>query len=120
MSASKDLLKNEPVLVGGFVFWLFSIIGSLITNHTDLVSASQWESVSTYLIPIVSAAAIAGIAWIVRKYVSPLAKNVKTKLEGEGIPDSILNVAASDAENAVATVIEDKLPTASVATTPSK
>ena len=79
-------VENEPVIVGHFVLWLFVNIGAFIVGHTNLVTSDQWNSLTTGLVPFVTAAIVTAIAFVVRKYVSPAWKRVSGELEAHGVP----------------------------------
>lgn len=88
------LVANEPLLVGAFVTWLLSFVGTLILGHTNLITSDQWSSLSTILVPVVSAAIIGAVAWVVRKFVSPAWKVLTKGTHALGIPDAVLEEIA--------------------------
>lgn len=79
-----SLVANEPVLVATFVTWLFTQLGAVVLGHTHLVSSDQWSSLTTALVPIISAVLLGLIGWVTRKYVTPFWKAVQGKINDLG------------------------------------
>jgi hypothetical protein len=75
--AKTGLVANEPVLVGTLVIWLFSFVGSLVIGHTGLIDQHSWSTLSSVLVPVVSALVLAGIGYVTRKFVSPAWKKIE-------------------------------------------
>lgn len=84
-------LANEPLVVGAFVAWLFSVAGTFILGHTDLVSSQDWSNLSTVLVPVIAGLLLTGLTWLTRKVVTPAWKKIETVTEKAGIPDDLLN-----------------------------
>ena len=81
---------NEPVVVGGFVAWLFSLLGTFLIGHTHLITSDTWSALSTTLVPVVSAFALAVVAFVVRRYVQPAWKALTKETQKVGISDALL------------------------------
>jgi hypothetical protein len=79
-------VANEPVIVSHFVLWLFVNAGAFVVGHTHIVTSAQWDSLTTGLVPVVSAVVLGLIATVVRKYVSPAWKALSGGLSNAGIP----------------------------------
>lgn len=99
-SVKSGLVSNEPVLVGAFVTWLFTVLGTFILGHTDLVTSTQWSSLSSFLIPVISALVLGVIATVVRKYVTPFWKSVTGVAGKVGITEAELDAAVKAAVDA--------------------
>lgn len=77
---------SEPVIVAGVVLWLLTQLGAVLVGHTHWIQQSQWDTLVTTLVPIVSAAVIGVITWITRRFVSPAWKVVGGDLSKWGFP----------------------------------
>lgn len=88
--ASNSFVSREPVVVAAAVAWLFSFVGSLILGHTSLITSTQWSSLSTILVPVVSALILGAVTWVTRKYVAPAWKLLTGVTHTAGIPDKFL------------------------------
>lgn len=69
-----SLAKNEPVLVAHGVAWLLLQAGLILVGRYHVLSSSSWSSLSSALAPVVTAAAMAVLALLVRRVVTPVAK----------------------------------------------
>ena len=108
-------VENEPVIVGHFVLWLFVNLGAFIVGHTNLVTSDQWNSLTTGLVPFVTAALLSVIAFVVRKYVSPAWKKVSGELESHGFPIPTGDQLDSIAEEIYEAILVKQIQSAAVA-----
>lgn len=70
-----DWIKNrEPVIVAAVAGWVITNVGALILGHTTWITPDQWNSLATWLTPLVSAGVAWLLAWLVRRVVTPVAK----------------------------------------------
>jgi hypothetical protein len=92
----KTGLTNEPVLVGAGITWLLSLLGTVIIGHTHLLSSGQWSTLSTTLVPIISAVVLSVVGYVTRKFVTPAWKIVTSDATKAGIPDSFIRSITVD------------------------
>lgn len=81
---------NEPVVVSAGVAWLFSLLGTYLIGHTDLVTSGTWSALTTVLVPIIAGLVLTGLAWVTRRVVTPAWKFVSTETQKVGIPNELL------------------------------
>lgn len=86
VKARNGFVENEPAIVAAFVAWLFANAGAFVVGHTHLVTNSQWGSLTTGVVPFVTAGVLSVIAFVLRKYVSPAWKVVEGDLGKHGFP----------------------------------
>lgn len=84
--APTGFIKNEPVIVSQFVLWVFLNVGAFVVGHTHLITNAQWSSLTSGLVPVVTAVLLGIIGAVVRKYVAPAWKVVSGDLTKWGIP----------------------------------
>jgi len=78
-------VENEPAVVSHIVLGLLAILGEFVVGHTSLVTNSQWDTATTVLAPIVTAAVVAFSAWFWRRWLSPAWKVVEADLHKGGL-----------------------------------
>lgn len=69
-----SFVAREPVMAAAVVTWVLSNVGAVLLGHTHLVTAEQWGAVTTYVTPLATAAVLAAIGAVVRRYVTPAWK----------------------------------------------
>jgi hypothetical protein len=95
-------LANEPVVIGAFVTWLLSLVGTFLIGHTHWVTTDTWGSLSTFLVPAISAVVITGVAWLVRNVVTPVWKVVTKEAQAFGI-------SPTELESLLRTIVNSEL-----------
>lgn len=108
--AVTDFAKSEVAIVGGFVAWLFTLAGTIVLGHTDLVTSQQWTTLSSFLVPIIAAAVISGITFVVRKYVTPVFKAVEKDVTKLGLPQETIDKIVAFVEQEVLAEAQKKVP----------
>jgi hypothetical protein len=68
---ASGLLKQEPVIVGGFVLWLLTQAGLVLVGRYHMLSASSWSALSQAIAPAVTAGVLALAGWLLRRAVTP-------------------------------------------------
>jgi hypothetical protein len=109
---------REPVIVGGVVTWLFSVLGTFLIGHTHWVTNDTWTGLATLLVPIVSALVITGIAWVVRTVVTPVWKVISAQLNKSGVPQEQLLLLVREAVATELAALSHQLPAAAPAVGP--
>lgn len=66
-----SLVKSEPVLVAHGVAWLFLQAGLILVGRYHVLSSSNWSALASTLAPVVTAAAMALLALVIRHVVTP-------------------------------------------------
>lgn len=73
-------VANEPVIVGHFILWLFVNLGAFVVGHTHLFTTAQWDSLTTGLVPFVTAIVLGIIGTFLRTKVTPAWKSFEQKM----------------------------------------
>lgn len=71
-----QLLKKEPVLALSLTVWILTNLGAVLVGHAHLVAAGTWSGVATAVTPVLSGLILGGLAWLTRKFVTPLVKKL--------------------------------------------
>jgi len=109
-TADKSFVQQEPVLVAGFVTWLFSVLGTVILGHTDLISQSSWSSLTTTMVPVISAVVLGFVTWVTRKVVTPAWRALTTETEKLGLPDELVALLLKNASTQELADLKVKFP----------
>lgn len=100
--ANGQMRLNEPVLAAAIATWLIARVGSLVVRQLHWMSAEQYTALSNKWFAIVSAVVLAGLGWLVRRYVQPAWKAVVGEAGKRGVTLPGLTVTDEEADRILA------------------
>lgn len=65
------LSKREPALVHAAVLWILTNVGALVVQQWHWLGAGEWSTLTSALVPLVTAAVLLGGGWLLRRVVTP-------------------------------------------------
>lgn len=66
------VVKQEPALVSAAVLWALTNVGALVVERWHWMGAEQWSTLTTALVPLVTAVVLLGGGWLLRRVVTPV------------------------------------------------
>jgi hypothetical protein len=108
MADNTGFAANEPTVVAHFVIWLFTNVGVFLIGHTHLFTQVQWDSYTTGLVPIVTAALLSFSAWFWRTKLSPAWKVVEKDISKVGIDPTVIDQIAASVVQSIEVSILNK------------